>query len=92
MEGASADGQLAFAKAVVHCAKDKAITPLKTKLSHAEMTSFVIAMERKSHSLGSSGSGGISSIIAIFTSGRIASIKCSACFAEIAPRAIFLPS
>lgn len=49
MEGAIADGQLAFAKAVVHCAKDKAIAPLKTKLSHAEMAGFVVAMERKSH-------------------------------------------
>ena len=49
MEGAIADGQLAFAKTVVHCAKDKAIAPLKTKLSHAEMTGFVVAMQRKSH-------------------------------------------
>lgn len=49
MKGAIADGQLAFAKTVVHCAKDKAIAPLKTKLSHAEMAGFVVAMERKSH-------------------------------------------
>lgn len=49
MEGAIPDGQLAFAKTVVHCAKDKTIAPLKTKLSHAEMAGFVVAMERKSH-------------------------------------------
>ena len=49
MEGAIADGQLAFAKTVVHCAKDKAIAPLETKLSHAEMAGFVSAMERKGH-------------------------------------------
>ena len=49
IKGAKTNGDFAFTKAVIHCAKEKTIPPLKTKPSHAEMASGVSAMEGESH-------------------------------------------